>query len=239
MRSVILGLPAMLLGIGLLSCDSDSAGGGGAMTTIYDSVSYAIGMNSGSGLKDLMEKDSIELDVDMLVQGLRDAMSGTDLRLSDSVAQQVLMTFQMEMQAKAQEKSQADGETNLKKGNDFLAENRGKEGIQVTESGLQYKVLEEGSGESPDENDEVTVEYRGTLIDGTEFDASQAGSPVTFGVNMVIPGWTEALQLMKPGSRYQFFIPAELAYGESGSPPKIGPNEALIFEVKLVSVAKK
>lgn len=239
MRSVFLGLPAMLLGIGLISCDSNSGGGGGAMTTIYDSVSYAIGMNSGGGLKDLMEKDSIELNVDMLVEGLRDAMSGTELRLSDSVAQQVLMNFQMEMQAKAQEKSQAAGEANLKKGNDFLAQNRGKEGVQVTESGLQYIVLEEGSGDSPDENDEVTVEYRGTLIDGTEFDASQAGSPVTFAVNQVIPGWSEALQLMKPGGRYQLFIPAELAYGQGGSPPKIGPNEALIFEVKLVSVTKK
>ncbi len=235
MRSVILGLPALMLGIGIVSCDSGS-GGGGAMNSTTDSVSYAIGMNSGGGLKDLMERDSVELNVDMLVEGLRDALAGSELRLSDSVAQKVLMDFQMEMQAKAQAKAQEAGAANMKKGNDFLAQNRGKEGVQVTESGLQYKVLEEGSGASPDENDEVTVEYRGTLIDGTEFDASQAGSPVTFAVNQVIPGWSEALQLMKPGGRYQLFIPAELAYGQGGSPPKIGPNEALIFEVKLVSV---
>lgn len=223
----------------MISACDDAGSGGGAITTKTDSVSYAIGMNSGSGLKDLMERDSVEIDIDLLVAGLRDALEGENPRFTDSVAQQILMAFQVDMQSRMQQKAAAKGSENQQKGNDFLVKNRSAEGVQVTESGLQYKVLEEGTGASPDADDEVTVEYRGTLIDGTEFDASQPGQPVTFPVNRVIPGWTEALQLMKEGGRYQLFIPGELAYGEQGSPGKIGPNETLIFEVKLVSVTKK
>ncbi len=209
------------------------------MNDLSDSASYAIGMNSGSGLKQLMESDSVKINVDLLLEGLRAAVEGKETRFSDSVSQQVLIAFQAELTRITSERSARQGAGNVEKGNAFLAENRSKEGVVETESGLQYMIIESGSGESPDSDDVVSVEYRGMLIDGTEFDASRPGNPVTFPVNGVIAGWTESLQLMKPGSTWKLFIPAGLAYGERGAPPRIGPNEVLIFEVKLLSVEKK
>ena len=237
MRSLLNGSLVIVCTLALAACQSGTQKGG-AMETMYDSASYAIGMNSGAGLKELIEKDSVAIDLELLLEGLRASVEGTETRFSDSVSQMLLATFQMEMNRVAGERTAREGSENMEKGNAFLAENRGKEGVQVTESGLQYKVLEAGSGESPDQDDIVSVEYKGTLIDGTEFDASQPGNPVTFPVNGVIPGWTEALQMMKPGAHWQLFIPSELAYGPNGSPGRIAPNSVLIFDVKLISVEK-
>lgn len=238
MRSVINGCLVFGCALALVSCDSGNSSGG-SMDTMLDSASYAIGMNSGAGLKELMDNDSVAIDVDLLLEGLRAAVEGKETRFDDTVSQQVLMAFQTEMARITSERSARKGAANVEKGNAFLAENRSKEGVVETESGLQYMIIESGSGESPDSDDVVSVEYRGMLIDGTEFDASRPGNPVTFPVNGVIAGWTEALQLMKPGSTWKLFIPAGLAYGERGAPPRIGPNEVLIFEVKLLSVEKK
>ncbi len=233
-------LIAGLVGFSLTGCDSTGGGSGGAFKTLEDSVSYAIGVNMGKALK----QDSVILNADLLKAGLMDAMNNdsTKLRLSDSVAQMVLASFQQQMvqrsQARMMREQEEKGSANQKKGDEFLAANKSKPGVQVTASGLQYIVEQEGSGESPDSNDIVMANYRGTLIDGTEFDKSQ-GEPVEFPVNGVIPGWTEALQLMKPGAKWKLFVPAHLAYGERGGGPKIGPNETLIFEVELVSVKKQ
>ncbi len=239
MRSIIYGIALCGLAITFTACDSSSGVSGGKMESMLDSASYAIGMNSGSGLKELMDTDSLELDIDLLLEGLRSAVEGKEMRLSDSVSRIVLMQFQEEMNNLAQARNERKGAESIEKGNAYLAENKAKPGVQVTASGLQYRVIEEGTGASPDENDEVTVEYAGRLIDGTEFDASQPGNPVTFPVNGVIRGWTEALQMMKPGSKWEIVLPADIAYGAGGSPPKIGPNETLVFDVKLISVKKK
>lgn len=231
---------AGLVGLSWVGCDSAGGGGGGSMTTLEDSVSYAIGMNIGNTL----ERDSVVLNADLVKAGILDAVNkdSTKVRFSDSVAGLVLTSFQQQMmqrsQARMMKEQQEKGGANQKKGEEFLAANKSKPGVKVTPSGLQYIVESEGSGESPDSNDIVMANYRGTLIDGTEFDKSQ-GQPVEFPVNGVIPGWTEALQMMKPGAKWKLFIPANLAYGERGGGEKIGPNETLIFEVELVSVKKK
>lgn len=222
----------------VIGCDSNGGGGGGgAMKTINDSASYAIGMNFGKGIKEGTSADSIDLDVDLIMAGIRDAMDGKETRLSDTVAQKVMMAFQQVVMEKQTARTERETTENQKEGDEFLAANKSKPGVKTTASGLQYIVKKEGSGESPDSTDIVSVEYTGKLIDGTEFDKSPAGQPVEFPVNGVIRGWTEALLLMKPGAEMTLFIPAALAYGPQGAPQgKIGPNETLIFEVKLLSV---
>ena len=211
----------------------------GDFSTLQDSISYVVGMNLGGELKDSRETDSIAFNFDLLISGIQDAYSGDSTQLTDSVTQAVMVSFQTKMQEKVAARSAKEGSANLEIGNAFLAENRGKEGVQVTESGLQYVVNTEGSGTPPGPADEVTVEYAGRLIDGTEFDASAPGNPVAFPVGGVIPGWTEALQLMKPGAEWTLFLPSDIAYGPTGSPPAIGPNSVLVFDVKLISVARK
>lgn len=229
---------AGFVGLSWIGCDS--SGGGGAMKDMTDSVSYAIGMNIASSLK----QDSVYLNADLLRAGVLDGLKDSgNTRFSDSIAGMLLARFQQELMQKSQARmmreQQEKGSANAKKGEEFLSANKAKPGVQVTPSGLQYIVEVEGSGESPDSNDVVKVNYRGTLIDGTEFDASQEGAPVEFPVNGVIRGWTEALMMMKPGAKWKLFIPAALAYGEQGGGGKIGPNETLIFDVELVSVEKK
>ncbi|MCW9712113.1 FKBP-type peptidyl-prolyl cis-trans isomerase [Aliifodinibius salicampi] len=169
--------------------------------------------------------------------GLKAALEDKESALSQSEMQQIVQSYQMKAQQRAQEEQKKEAAENQQKGEEFLAENRNNEGVQVTDSGLQYKVMEEGSGESPTASDEVKVHYRGTLLDGTEFDSSYDGDPVQFPLNQVIPGWTEGVQLMQEGAKYKFWIPGELGYGSNPRPGgPIGPNETLTFEVELLEV---
>ena len=190
-------------------------------------------MDIGNSLQEL----PVELNVDMLSQGVRDTIEGNDTRLSQEELDSVMQGFVKDMEAAQQDQAQEQARSNQDKGEQFLAENKDKEGVETTDSGLQYKVLEEGDGPTPSKSDSVTVHYTGELIDGTVFDSSrERGEPVTFPVDAVIPGWTEALQLMKEGAKYELYIPADLAYGERGAGAQIGPNETLIFDVELIEV---
>jgi len=193
--------------------------------------SYSVGANWGNSLK----KQEVDVDLEVLIRGLREAFVGQSA-LSDEQIRESMMALNKEIRAKQEEKRKQQGEKNKQEGDKFLAENKTKPGVVALPSGLQYKVLTDGSGESPKPGDVVTVNYRGTLIDGTEFDSSyKRGQPATFSVTGVIKGWTEALEQMKPGAKWQLFIPSDLAYGERGSGPTIGPNATLQFEVELVS----
>ncbi len=192
--------------------------------------SYAIGYNIGSSMK----KDSVELDMNSFTAAIEDALKGTDSKLSPEQTQAAMQNLMMSLQ-----KKRAEGtEENKKKGDEFLAANKVKEGVKVTPSGLQYKVIKEGSGAKPKSTDMVKVHYAGKLIDGKEFDSSyKRNEPVQFKLDAVIKGWTEGLQLMTPGSKYEFVIPSELAYGPAGN-QSIPGNAVLVFEVELISVGK-
>ena len=193
-----------------------------------DKVSYSIGLNIGFNLK----KQNVSINPDTFVLGLKDALAGKP-QMTDEQVKETMTAFEKEMI----DKQKAAGLKNGADGEKFLAENKKKEGVKTTASGLQYKVVKEGTGAQPKEKDTVMANYRGTLIDGTEFDSSYTrGQPATFPVSGVIKGWTEALQMMKVGSKYQLFIPANLAYGERAMGPDIGPNSTLIFEVELLDV---
>jgi FKBP-type peptidyl-prolyl cis-trans isomerase FklB len=198
-----------------------------------DKVSYSIGYDIGATFK----KQNVELNLDALLIGMKDGTAGGKEAIKKEDRDKLLQDFQKEMVEKQAAATKAAGEKNVAEGEKFLAENGKKEGVKTTASGLQYKVLKEGAGPSPKATDTVVTNYKGTLLDGTEFDSSyKRNEPATFPVNRVIPGWTEALQLMKPGSKYQLFIPSKLAYGERGAGRDIGPNAALIFEVELLSI---
>lgn len=199
-----------------------------------DKVSYAIGMSIGQGLVG----QKLDIDPEKVARGLQDSMTGAP-KLSEEEAQTVLQGFQARLMAAKQAEMKAAGEKNAKEGEAFLTANGKKKGVTTLPSGLQYTVLSTGKGTKPTAADTVTVNYRGTLIDGTEFDSSyKRGEPATFPVGGVIKGWTEALQLMPEGSKWQLFIPAGLAYGERGAGKAIGPNATLIFEVELLSIKK-
>ncbi len=204
------------------------------LQTQKEKLSYALGMNMGNSVK----ANSIDVDVDIMVQGIRDTLSGAKLKLTDQEARGAILALQKDLQAKQQEKMKTLGDKNKKEGEAFLAANKKKKGVKTLPSGLQYKILVDGKGRSPKATDTVTVNYKGTLIDGTEFDSSyKRNAPATFPVNGVIKGWTEALQLMKEGSKWELFIPADLAYGERGTMGgPIGPNAVLIFEVELLKI---
>lgn len=205
------------------------------LKTPKDKASYAIGMDMANSLK----KNEIDVDPVILGQAFKDLLGGQKTLMTDEEARSTLTALQQEMQSKRQEKMKAQGETNKKAGAAFLAENKNKEGVKTLPSGLQYKVITEGKGKTPKADDTVTVQYKGTLIDGTEFDSSyKRGQAATFPVNGVIKGWTEALQLMKEGDKWMLYIPADLAYGENGPGP-IGSNATLIFEVELESIKAK
>jgi len=198
-----------------------------------DKISYIIGMDIGTNLK----KQSIDIDSNILAKGVKDALAGTKPLLTEQEIQETMMAFQKEMmvkQAEVAKKNKAEGEV-------FLTENKKKEGVKTLLSGLQYKVIKAGTGKKPKSTDTVTAHYRGTLINGTEFDSSyKRGQPATFPVSGgMIPGWTEALQLMEEGAKWQLFIPPNLAYGEQGAGRDIGPNATLIFEIELVSIQEK
>lgn len=200
-----------------------------------DKVSYAIGTRIAQDLS----RQKLDLTPEMVAAGLKDAMAGDKMLLTEEESRTVLMDFQKELMASREAEMKAVGEKNAKEGKAFLAANAKKKGVVTLPSGLQYKIITKGKGTSPGKDDTVTVNYRGTLIDGKEFDSSyKRGKPATFPVNGVIPGWTEALQLMKEGSKWELFIPADLAYGERGAGDAIGPNATLVFEVELMSIKK-
>jgi FKBP-type peptidyl-prolyl cis-trans isomerase FklB len=197
-----------------------------------DKMSYIIGMDIGKNLK----MQSIEINSEAFLKGVNDAFSGGQPLLTDQEIRDTMAVFQKEMMAKQDEKARK----NKQEGEAFLSENKKKEGVKTLPSGLEYKVIKEGTGKKPQLTDTVIVNYRGTLIDGTEFDSSyRRGQPATLQVNGVIPGWTEALQLMKEGDKWQLYVPSNLAYGERGAGGVIGPNAALVFEVELLSVQEK
>lgn len=203
------------------------------LKTEADKVSYSIGLDIGNTFK----KQDMNINLQILMAGLKDGVEGKKPLLSEDQVKETMAAYSKSMMEKKAAKAKEDAEKNLAAGEKFLAENKSKEGVKTTASGLQYKMLKEGSGASPKETDTVVVNYRGTLISGKEFDSSyKRNEPATFPVNRVIKGWTEGLQLMKPGAKAQFFIPASLGYGERGAGQDIGPNETLIFEVELQSV---
>jgi len=190
-----------------------------------EKVSYIIGMDIGGDLK----KQSIDIDPNILAKGIQDALGGAKSLLTDQEMQETMVAFQKELMEK-----------HKKQGEAFLAENKKKEGVKTLPSGLQYKVIKAGTDKKPKLDDTVAANYRGTLLDGTEFDSSyKRGQPATFRVSGVIPGWTEALQLMGEGAKWQLFVPSNLAYGQQGAGGVIGPDTALIFEIELVSIQEK
>jgi FKBP-type peptidyl-prolyl cis-trans isomerase FklB len=198
------------------------------LKTERDKESYAMGMNIGTGL----HRQGLTLDPALVARGLRDAQSGGKTAMTEDEARTAFRQLQSDFQQKM-------GAANRKEGEEFLAANKSKEGVVTLPSGLQYKILTQGNGPKPTAGDTVTVNYRGTLINGTEFDSSyKRGQPASFPVGKVIKGWTEALQLMPVGSKWELFIPADLAYGDSGN-PGIPPGSALIFEVELLSIEQK
>ncbi len=204
-----------------------------ALKDTKDKVSYAIGLDIGATFK----KNNMDINSDALLVGIKDAESGAKPLMTEEEVRQVMTQFSKDMQEKTNAARQAAAEKNSADGQKFLAENKNKPGVKTTASGLQYKVIKEGNGAPPKASDTVVVNYRGTLIDGTEFDSSyKRGEPASFPVNQVIKGWTEALQLMKPGSKYELVIPPNLAYGDRGAGRDIGPNATLKFEVELLSV---
>ncbi|MEO8045541.1 MAG: FKBP-type peptidyl-prolyl cis-trans isomerase [Spartobacteria bacterium] len=198
-----------------------------------EKVSYSIGLDIGSTLK----RQLIEVNPELLTKGINDGLSGAKPLMNDEETKATMATFQKEMMEKQTASKKAAGEKNAAEGKKFLEENKSKEGVKTTSSGLQYKVLKEGNGPTPKATDTVKVNYRGTTIDGTEFDSSyKRGQPAEFPVNRVIKGWTEALQMMKVGSKYQLYVPADLAYGERGAGSDIGPNAMLMFDVELLGI---
>jgi FKBP-type peptidyl-prolyl cis-trans isomerase FklB len=202
------------------------------LTDPKQKLSYTMGMNLGNSWK----AQDIDVDMEFVARAVKDVMSGNPTLISESEAREIITAYSKELRTKQEEKRKVQGEKNKTEGAAFLAENKGKPGVVTLPSGLQYKVMTEGKGEIPKATDMVKVNYRGTLIDGTEFDSSiKRGQPAVFGVNRVVKGWTEALQLIKVGSKWQLFIPADLAYGEMGS-GRIAPNATLIFEVELLAI---
>jgi FKBP-type peptidyl-prolyl cis-trans isomerase FklB len=201
-------------------------------TVDKDKFSYAIGYQIGQSLK----RDALNVDIKTLSKAIEDVLKDEKLKYSTDEMQAAMESYQKQQVAERK----ASAGKNKKAGEDFLAENKKKKGVKVTDSGLQYKVIKEGKGDKPKATDTVVVNYRGTLINGKEFDSSYSrGKPVTFAVNRVIKGWQEALQLMKVGAKWKVFIPSDLAYGERGAGGSIGPNETLVFDVELVEIKKE
>ncbi|MGD0962776.1 MAG: FKBP-type peptidyl-prolyl cis-trans isomerase [Candidatus Acidiferrales bacterium] len=212
------------------------SGSGRVLVTKKDKESYAIGVNVGRSL----QQQPIDLDPNIVAEGMKDTLSGAKPALTEDEVKALLTELQGELRAKQEAMMQQMSGMNKKEGDAFLAANKGKEGVVALPSGLQYKILTRGSGAKPTASDTVVCNYRGTLVNGKEFDSSyRRGQPATFPVGGVIKGWTEALQLMPVGSKWQLFVPSDLAYGERGAGPDIGPGATLIFDVELVSIQGK
>jgi len=201
--------------------------------TVEQQASYAIGINFAKSL----EMQGIKLDTNNLIQGIKDGINGNKMALTNAEMEQALETYKKQLIAKQQEAKKSQSSKNKQLGDAFLAANKSKDGVVTLKSGLQYKVIKSGNGPSPKLTDKVTTHYRGTLIDDTEFDSSYSrNKPTSFPVNGVIPGWTEALQLMHKGDKWQLFIPSKLAYGERSVGNIIQPNSTLIFEIELLEI---
>ena len=227
-KTLYAAVAASLLAVPLLHADDTT------LKTDQDKVSYSMGVDIGRNMK----SKGVDVNPDVLSLGLKDGLSGGALKMTDEEMKTTMQTFIQGMQAKMQAKQAVAGDENKKKGDAFLEDNKKKDGWKTTPSGLQYKVVTTGTGEKPKATDTVVTQYRGTLIDGTEFDSSyKRNEPAEFPVNAVIPGWTEALQMMPVGSKWELVIPSALAYGEN-APPVIGPNSVLKFEVELVGIKK-
>jgi FKBP-type peptidyl-prolyl cis-trans isomerase FklB len=208
------------------------------LTTQKQKESYALGMSIGLGF----QKQGIDKSIDsaLVVRGFREALAGSKTAMTEDEMKAALQQLRTEVMSAQEAKSKEAGAANRKEGESFLAENKSKDGVKTLPDGLQYKVLTEGNGPKPASTDTVTVNYRGTLINGKEFDSSyKRGQPASFPVTGVIKGWTEALQLMPVGSKWQLFIPPDLAYGDRGAGADIGPGDTLIFEVELLSIGEK
>jgi len=204
--------------------------------TLQQKVSYGIGLSLGRSLK----RDGLEVDPKLVLQGLQDGLAGREPLVSLQELQAAFQQLQAQLQAKQQAALQALAKKNLEEGQRFLENNKKRKGVVTLKSGLQYEVLKSGNGPSPKPTDVVRTHYVGKLIDGTVFDSSVArGEPATFRVDRVIKGWSEALQLMKVGDKWRIYIPADLAYGGRGVPPRIGPNSVLIFDVELLGIEQK
>jgi FKBP-type peptidyl-prolyl cis-trans isomerase FklB len=204
-----------------------------ALKTDKEKTSYAIGAQTGADMRHF----GMEVDPDLVARGFRDAYSGRNLLLNDQQMSETLAGVSKIIAAKSPELMKQDAERNKQEGEAFLAQNARKDGVRTLPSGLQYKIIRAGTGRIPKPTDTVVVNYRGTFIDGTEFDSSyRRGQPFVFQVNRMIKGWIEALQIMNVGAKWQLFVPPRLAYGEQGAPPAIGPNATLIYEVELLSI---
>ncbi len=228
---------AMIFACSMITCSAgEKKEARKELVTDLDKTGYAIGTDIGASIK----VAKADFDTDALIQGLKDALSDTEFALTEEELATLRQQFSGKMQQARMTEMQGQSEKNRKEGEMFLAENAKREGVITTESGLQYEVIKEGEGSKPAAEDTVTVHYKGTLIDGTTFDSSiERGEPATFPLNMVIRGWTEGVQLMSVGSKFKFYIPSELGYGDRGAPPRIGPGAALIFEVELLGIEGK
>ena len=205
------------------------------LTTEKDKISYAIGMQIGKNLT----REGVDIDAAIFLRGLVDVVTNSKPLMTEDEARAVITKLQQETMAKREAEMKAIGEANKKEGEAFLAENKKKEGVVTLPSGLQYKIVKQGTGPKPVATDNVVCNYRGTLINGKEFDSSyKRGHAATFPVNGVIKGWTEVLQLMPVGSKYQVWVPSELAYGSRAGSPEIGPNATLVFDIELLDIKK-
>lgn len=221
MRPLFITILSLILGAGLIHAQGKSS-----LKTQKDKISYIIGLQYGSGMK----RQNIEINYKIFEKGIRDGLQGGRKLLSQAEIQQVAQQFQKDKQKRAYSKNQREAKA-------FLAKNRARKGVRTTASGLQYQVIRPGKGKSPKATDKVRTHYRGTLLDGKEFDSSyRRGQPASFPVNGVIPGWTEALKLMKIGAKWKLWIPAKLAYGQRGAGRRIGPGAMLVFEVELLAI---
>lgn len=221
----------MVLGLGFLVAQAN-AEEAQVLKTQRDVQSYGIGVNIAKSFK----RDDIDIDLELLVKGMKDAMAGDKLLMPEKDLRRAMNSFQSELRQKAAARSRIAAVDNKKKGDDFLAQNKTREGVVTLASGVQYKVLKAGNGKLPTEADTVECHYRGTLLDGSEFDSTEPGKPAMLKVAQLIPGWKEALKLMPAGSKWQLYIPPQLAYGPRGVGSDIGPNETLVFEVELLAV---
>ena len=216
----------------MIACGMASGAEGPALKTDKDRISYGIGVQTGRNLK----KDGVDVDMELLNRGIKDGLAGDKLLISEQELRQVMNALQADLRRKIAANRRVLGEENKKAGSEYLAANSKKDGVVALPSGVQYKILRAGSGRRPGIGDTVSVNYRGTRLDGFEFDASPDGKPATLVVGQLIAGWKEALQLMPAGSKWALVVPAQQAYGERGVGQDIGPNQTLLFDVELVDV---